>query len=96
MNMNTIKSIGGLAAAVSLLLAAGCAGDPTKVEEDFGNSVRHMTEAQTANPAAPVDNEAIDHGDGTRINAAVEAYRKDVANPQDVKKDVSFKVDNKQ
>ena len=92
--MSTLKSIRGLAVAVSLLMVAGCAGDPERVEDDYGNSVRHMTAAQTANPSAPVDNNAIDHGDGTRINAAVEAYRKDVSNPQDVKKDTSFKVDN--
>lgn len=91
--MDKINSLRGLAVAASLLVAAGCAGDPQNVEDDFGNSVRHMTQSQIANPAAPVDNDAIDHGDGSRINSTVDAYRKDVSNPQDVKKDITFGVD---
>jgi type IV pilus biogenesis protein CpaD/CtpE len=93
MHMNTIKIFHALAVSGSLL-AAGCATGPEAVEADFGNSVRQMTQAQIANPAAPVDNSPIDHGDGSRINAAVEAYRKGVSDPKDIKQDIIISNDN--
>ena len=74
------------------LALAGCATGPETVEKDFGNSVRHMTEMQTANPSAPADASALDHGDGERANAVIEAYRKDVSAPKDVKRDLVIGV----
>ena len=76
MNMSNTRTFRAPAIAVSLLMLAACTSDPQNVEADYGNSVRHMVEAQTANPSAPADSAAIDHGDGTRVNAAVEVYRK--------------------
>lgn len=74
--------------AVSMVLIAGCAHGPEAVEQDYGNSVRHMLQAQTANPAAPADTLAIDHGDGERLNKVIDGYRKDVSKPEDVKRDI--------
>jgi type IV pilus biogenesis protein CpaD/CtpE len=88
MHMNTIKAICALGLSGALLVLNGCAStDPENVERDYGNSVRSMIAAQTANPSAPVDNNAIDHGDGVRINAAIEANRKSVADPKEVMQD---------
>jgi type IV pilus biogenesis protein CpaD/CtpE len=92
MHMDMLKIFRVIAVSGSLVAAAGCASGPTVVENDFGNSVRHMTQAQIANPAAPVDNDPIDHGDGPRINAAVEVYRKSVADPKDIKQDIVIGV----
>jgi starvation-inducible outer membrane lipoprotein len=75
MDMTLSKMICLVAASSTLLLAAGCATGPEAVENDFGNSVRQMTQAQTANPMAPADSNPLDHGDGARINGAIEAYR---------------------
>ena len=90
--MNTIHTLRCLGLAGAVLALAACATDPTNVENDFGNSVRHMTQVQVANPSAPVDSAAIDHGDGARINGVIEAYRKDVSDPKEVKKDIDFGV----
>ena len=76
--MHTIRNLRALVASAALLAAAGCATGPEAVEADFGNSVRAMRQAQIANPSAPVDNDPIDHGDGQRVNGAIEAYRKGV------------------
>ena len=86
--MHTIKTLRALMAGAALL-AAGCASTgPEAVEQDFGNSVRHMRQAQIANPTAPADNDPIDHGDGQRINNAIDVYRKGVADPAAVKQDL--------
>jgi hypothetical protein len=77
-------------------LLAGCAHGPEAVEDDYGNSVRHMMQAQTANPAAPADSEALDHGDGVRLNNAVEGWRKDVANREEVRQDIVINVGGEQ
>jgi len=92
--MDTIKFLRAVALSGCLFALAGCATGPTTVENDFGDSVRQMTQAQTANPAAPVDNNPIDHGDGPRINATVEAYRKGVSDPKETRKDIVIGVDN--
>jgi type IV pilus biogenesis protein CpaD/CtpE len=91
--MDMIKIFRVVAVSVVLFAAAGCASGPSVVENDFGNSVRHMTQAQIANPSAPVDNDPIDHGDGPRINAAIEVYRKSVSDPKEIKQDITIGVD---
>lgn len=91
--MDIIRTLRVVAITGSLFAAAGCASGPSAVENDFGNSVRHMTQAQIANPSAPTDNDPIDHGDGPRINAALEVYRKSVSDPKDIKQDITIGVD---
>lgn len=83
--MNIINFLRPLVLSAPLLIVAACAAGPDAVETDFGNSVRHMQEAQTANPTAPADSSPLDHGDGVRINAAIEAYRNGAADPKSVK-----------
>ena len=52
--MHTISNLRALFASAALLAAAGCATGPEAVEQDFGNSVRAMRQAQIANPSAPM------------------------------------------
>jgi len=87
--MTLSKTISLLAASSALLLAAGCATGPEAVENDFGNSVRQMQQAQTANPMAPADSNPLDHGDGARINGAIDAYRKGASDPNGLKEAMS-------
>lgn len=63
-------------ALVPVALCA-CTAYP-RTEADFGNSVRQMISAQTANPG-PADLAAPEEGDGERLNTVVEAYRTDVS-----------------
>lgn len=70
----------------ALLLSAavgGCATYPEEQGNEFGSSVRHMIEAQTY---APVDQVPRLHGD--KAAATMDAYRSDVAKPEDVSKDL--------
>jgi len=83
MNMNRMLRL--FVASAPLLMAAGCATGPEAVENDFGNSVRQMQQAQTANPMAPADSNPLDHGDGTRINGAIEAYHNSATDPKALK-----------
>lgn len=92
--MHTIMNLRALVASAALLAAAGCATSPDAVEADFGNSVRAMRQAQIANPSAPVDNNPIDHGDGQRVNSAIDVYRKGVGDPSTVKEDLVIGVGN--
>jgi type IV pilus biogenesis protein CpaD/CtpE len=92
MHMNATNRLIGAALAAAMAVTAGCATGPEAVEEDFGNSVRHMTQVQTANPSAPMDAKAIDHGDGERANSAIEAYRKDVGEREEIKQEVVIDV----
>ena len=94
--MRKLKIISGVAFAASLVLTAGCAHGPEAVEQDYGNSVRHMMQAQTANPAAPADANAIEGGDGQRLNNVIEAYRKDVSKPEEVKRDIVINMGGSQ
>lgn len=93
--MRKLTTMTGVALAASLGLIAGCAYGPAAVEADYGNSVRHMVQAQTINPA-PVDTHAIEGSDGQRLNTVLETYRKDVSKPEDVKKDIIINVSGSQ
>jgi hypothetical protein len=70
-----------------LVVATGCASRPSATERDFGNSVRSMINEQTLNPmdAMLPDPEPVDHGNGERLNNAMEAYKSDVSTPPDLK-----------
>jgi type IV pilus biogenesis protein CpaD/CtpE len=94
MHMHTISNLRALFASAALLAAAGCATGPEAVEQDFGNSVRAMRQAQIANPSAPADNNPIDHGDGQRINNSIDVYRKGASDPAAVKEDLVIGVGN--
>ena len=73
MIMKTLSKTTMAFMVVGMLTAAGC--NTNAVEADFGNSVRHMISAQTANPNAPVDSEAIDGTGAERVQNALDVHR---------------------
>ena len=81
-----------LVIAAVVFVMAGCSSmnEKTATEEDFGNSVRHMVQAQTANPTPSTD--PIATGDGQRIENALESYRTNVGRPERVNDDIVIDV----
>jgi type IV pilus biogenesis protein CpaD/CtpE len=87
-----VISISVLAQAV---LLAGCSlTDPVRVEQDFGNSVRHMVEAQTYNPEAARQpaSEPPTELDGPKAGEVLDTYRTAVGKPADVEKPIVINV----
>ncbi len=72
--------------AVSITMAACASTDPTRVEDDFGNSVRHMVQSQiydkeAANNPARKPPMGID---GVQAESVLDVYREHVGNPKKV------------
>jgi type IV pilus biogenesis protein CpaD/CtpE len=66
------------------VLLTGCnSTDPVRVEQDFGNSVHHMIQAQIYNPQAARNPSTIPPAalDGPMAGEALKVYRTDVAKP---------------
>ena len=82
------------ALVLTTALAAGCSTGPTRVEDDFGNSVRAMRQAQTmdAVAAAAPDTTPITSTDGQRMENALKSYRESVGQPQAIREDFNFEV----
>ena len=80
--------------SVTLLVAlmTGCA--PTLSERNWGVSVRQMSRAQIYDPGAAVNPspDPANVRDGKLGRLIIEAYRGDVAAPQDVKQDITINV----
>jgi type IV pilus biogenesis protein CpaD/CtpE len=74
--MPSIKKL--VFAALLCAAASACSTDPVRVEEDYGKSVRHMIDAQLADPQAARNPSAELPGglDGGKGDKAIEAYRK--------------------
>jgi outer membrane murein-binding lipoprotein Lpp len=94
MNSNHKNSAVLTALVIGTTLVVGCASGPTRVEDDFGNSVRAMRQAQTmdAVAAAAPDTTPITSTDGQRMENALQSYRDGVGQPAAVKDDFNFKV----
>lgn len=99
MNFNNTVAVKA-ASRISFLLGAallmfGCtANDPVRVEQDFGNSVRHMVDSQIYNPEAarnPPVSPPTDF-DGEKGENVLESYRGDIATPKDVKRPITIDV----
>ncbi len=77
--MSNHKTI--IATVLAAGLLAGCASGPDRIERDFGNSVRAMTQAQTLDPVAArnPDMTPVGHTDAQRIENVLDNYRKDVS-----------------
>jgi hypothetical protein len=73
----------------TLVAIGGCETSPTATETDYGNSVRSMVRNQTVNPG-PADTATVDAGDGERAQNSIDVYRKDVAQPEQVNKEIEF------
>lgn len=88
--MNIIHKFGLVCAALGV---AGCAN--TTSDEDYGQSVRQMVQAQTFDPAAASNPPELapEITDGARLQNALDVYRKDVAKGNtEVKQPVIFEV----
>ena len=74
--MRTLTIIFASLAAFALMSISGCE-TTTGTERDYKNSVALMIQSQTADPNAAMlpDPNAIDHGDGQRLNVVMETYR---------------------
>jgi hypothetical protein len=79
MRRRTVTS--AAATFVTLLVISGCATGPTATELDHGNSVRHMVQAQTLNPAGS-DDAPVDETDSSRTSSVLGVYRGDVSMPK--------------
>lgn len=73
---------GTLATLISATLISGCATD-SAVEEEFGSSVRHMISQQTQRTGD--DAEGVE---GEKSRLVYDNFRKDVAKPETVEKNV--------
>jgi len=91
-NRNNSLILGAL--VLTTALAAGCSTSPTRVENDFGNSVRAMQQAQTmdAVAAAAPDTTPITSTDGQRMENALKSYRENVGKPAAVNDNFNFEV----
>lgn len=80
--MRALTMIFASVTAFALLSISGCE-TTTGTERDYGNSVRLMRQSQMADPNAAMlpDPNAIDSGDGERLNHAIEAYREPAPEP---------------
>jgi PBP1b-binding outer membrane lipoprotein LpoB len=81
-----------IAAATAL---AGCASQTqTRTEAEYGRAVREMINAQVADPATLTNpsTAAVTGADPDMVNAAVNAMRAHVAEPDDVKRDIVVNV----
>jgi hypothetical protein len=83
-------------AALLALAVAGCATEygQSRSEREFGNSVRHVVQAQKANPdkSENPDPNPVDHADGARLEPVLKAYRTDTGAPEKVERDILLDV----
>ena len=87
MSILTLKRVvvGMLPIVLGTAVATGCQMYPER--QDFGDSVRQMRTIQTATPGARTAPQ-----DGQRSRAVLEAYRQDIAKPQEVQNEIVIKV----
>jgi hypothetical protein len=79
--------------AIAVLTASGCAN--TTSDDDYGQSVKQIVQAQTLDPAAASNPPELapEITDGARLQNALDVYRKDVAKGNtEVKQPVIFEV----
>ena len=80
-------------------LASGCSRQPTipdAPDAAFGDAVRSVTNSQIYDFEAAIhpDPDAIEGGDPYRLDAALDAHRGDIANPQEVQRPVTISIGN--
>lgn len=92
--MLTIKRTLWWAIAVVGLLSACTSTDAVRVEEDFGNSVRNMIQAQTYNPEAARNppSEPPTVLDGPKGGKVLDEYRGDVSDPQQTERPIQLEI----
>jgi hypothetical protein len=80
----------GLLLGVGLM--TGCQTEPSRSEQEFGDSVRQMVSAQKYQPEEPA---AAPAGlDGRKAERVMKVYREDVAQPKQIKNEIFINVGN--
>ena len=84
----------GILVAIAVSACATTEYSQSSTEKEFGNSVRHVVEAQKANPEASrnPDPNPIDQGDGARLEPVLEAYRTDTGAPSAIERPILIDV----
>jgi hypothetical protein len=92
MTMNkALLTAASLGAATLALLVSGCSTtDPATIDQDFGNSVRRMVEAQKYYPSATWQQPT--GMDGAKAQEVWAAYRDDVAQRKKVEQPVQVVI----
>ena len=77
---------------VAAVFASGCSRQPTMPVAEFGETVRKVMESQIHDHEAAIhpDPNAIEGSDPYRLDAALNAYREDVAEPQEVQQPITI------
>jgi len=73
--MTTYRSFILLFGSILLSSCADWNSVPVAVDDDFGNSVRHMVKSQTLNPNSPYADKAVLGLDGQKSEGNIKAYR---------------------
>lgn len=79
-----VRLMAGLMAAA---VVQGCTTEPVKTEADFGNSVRQMIAVQRVEGGPSARPGSLD---GRQAEKVLQAWRGEVAKPQDLKTDVNM------
>ena len=93
--MKTVTSLIKTSVLALFALIIGCAStDPQRVEDDFGNSVRHMVDAQIYDreAAANPSTEAVTGMDGVQAEAVMDVYRKHIGDPDKVNESLRIEI----
>jgi hypothetical protein len=88
----TIILIGPLLFAV--VLGSGCSSRQTATIPEFGEAVNNVMQRQINDYEAAIHPEpnAIEGSDPYRLDAALKAYREDIAAPQDVQRPLTLSL----
>lgn len=73
----------GVLLAAAILIVSGCETQPSRVEQNFGSSVRNAIALQTSDP-----NSGAYGLDGVKAGNSLNEYRGDVAKPEKVERDL--------
>ena len=81
-----------IAASALIIAIAGC--ETTRVEDEYGESVRQMINAQVYDPTTLTDpsTKPVEGADPDMVNNAIKALREYIGAPEEVGKDVVIQV----
>ncbi len=80
----------------AVAIAAGCSRQPTVPAAEFGESVRSVMNSQIYDFEAAIhpNPDAIEGSDPDRLDAALNAHRTDVAQPQEIQQPITINLGN--
>ena len=76
------------------VLSSGCSRQPTIPDAEFGEAVRNVMQSQINDYEAAIhpDPNAVEGSDLYRLDAALQAYREDVAAPAEVQQPITISL----